>query len=137
MQEYILGEKSAEDLKELGIEITDDNKTKFSNAVQKLYEEDEITREQAVQKLGETGLYHAQMKSQSDAAYCEGKVEKWDIQAYKDAYVDSLSNGNETQKSRDIIREIAKLPHTNAFPSGTKSSYEKLLTYIRKWKKGN
>ena len=116
---------------------------KVGNAVKKVYLDKDITKEQAIKKLEESGLYKG-TSNRSLSSVLEGKVEKWDIDSYKDEYLSTLTSGGaETAESRAVIQKITNLPYNNAFYSDSsrshykdyKSSYEKLLEYIKKWKK--
>ena len=144
MQEFIKGDKTKDELKDLGVEISD--KTKFSNAVKKLYDDGEIDNETAIKVMEDSGLYDDPDRSQPTDSYIEGKVEWWNItKKYKDKYVDSLdSKGNITAESRKIISQIANEPYSNAFWNSPKvkttwksykSPYEKLYNRVTKWKK--
>ena len=139
---YILGNYSIKDLNKLGVKLNDDNKVRFSNAVETLYVEGEITKDEAFAKMKESNLFHPNNNYQSDDSFVEGKIERFDIKSYKDAYVSSLSGGKETAETRKIISEIEKLPYENAFASNPdsvghknyKTPHQKLINYIRKWK---
>ena len=138
LQDFIKGERSKEDLQKLGVEIND--KTKFSNAVKKLYTDGEIDQDTAKKVMSDSGLYENEKGSES----IDGKIEWWNIyNKYHDDYVDSLdSKGNITAETREIISQIAKEPYSNAFPDtgkttykNYKSPYQKLYNKVTKWKK--
>lgn len=142
LQEYILGDKSKDDLKELGIEVND--KIKFGNAVKKLYEDGEIDGKTAEKVMTDSGLYDDSDRKQDTDSYIKGKVERWNINSYKDEYLSTLTkNGAPTKETNKVIAKIAKQPYENAFYSDTshshyknyKSPYEKLLNHIKKWHK--
>ena len=142
MAKYIEGDMTLEDLNKLGVEINDESKTKFSNAVKKDYTEGTIDKNTAIKAMKDTGLYKpTKNRKQPEDSYIEGYIEWWDIEnKYKDEYVSTLTaKGAQTAETNKVIAKIAQMPYSNVhqvWSSGnaTKSPYEKLLTKIKKWK---
>lgn len=144
--DYINGDLTLDGLKELGIELNDNNKTKFGNAVKKLYTEEKLSKDDAIKKLLDSKLFESDTRKQPTGSYIQGKIEWWDIEnKYKDEYISTLSDkGAETKDSRKVIAKIAKMPYENAFWENPdvkttwksyKSSYDKLLNKVKKWHK--
>ena len=136
---YVQGKLSDEEAKEI---VTEENKDKIQNAVEKKYKEGVINHKEAVDILDKTGLYKpsGSFKNVPYNTYIEGKVARWEINAYKEDYQDSLtSNGAETSESRQIRQKIADLNWRSAFYStenAKKSPSEKLEDMFKKWREG-
>ena len=114
---------------------------KVGNAVKTVYLDKDITKEQAIEKLEASGLFKG-TSNRSLSSVLEGKVEKWDIDSYKDEYLSTLTSGGaETAESRAVIQKITNLPYSNAFYSDSSKSHyknyvsphDKLIEHIKSW----
>lgn len=139
-QDYAKGEYSQDDLKQLGIEFGEGNKQKIANAIEKVFLDGDITEDQAIKDLDNTGLFKpgGSFKNVPYNTYIEGKVARWEINAYKEDYQNSLTSGGaETAESRQIRQKIAKLDWNSAFYStenAKKTPSEKLEDMFKKWR---
>jgi hypothetical protein len=144
LKKYILGDIDKKQVEKV-IAIDDNAKTKFANAVKNLYQKGKINEDKAISAMKKTNLWDSDTRKQPTESYVKGKIEWWNIEnKYKDEYVSTLTeNGAQTKESNKVIAKIAKMPYSNAFyvspdantsAKNYKSSYEKLINRVKKWK---
>lgn len=142
-RKYILGDLSKEQAQEQ-MAFDDNNKQKFNSAAKSLFQQGKVSKEDLIKKMKESGMYESKTRKQPTNSYILGKLEWWNIEnEYKDEFVSTLTDkGAQTADSRKVITKIANMPYSNAFwknpdSESSKSSYEKLLNKVKRWKKSN